>query len=99
MIWTIYNDHDYPKGGKCTTCVLLDNGCWTEQDNCNRRDQYHPDVAPIVLHKPRLFATKGGALNYKKTHLNSFDCYRVAKYTGPTDPKSRPVRRVYQDAA
>ncbi len=95
-MWTIYYDHEYPNGGECTTCVLLTDGCWTEQENCNRRDQYHPEADPIVWHRPKLFATRGGARNYKLTRLADRKCYRIAKYTGPTDPEARPIREVWR---
>lgn len=96
MQWTIYYDHERPNGSKDSTTVLLDSGCWTDQNNCNRREQYAPEVDPIVMCRPRLFATRGGASLYKKVELGGRRCYRVAKYTGPTDPESRPIRKVYE---
>lgn len=87
--WTIYYDHEYPKGGKTTTCVLLIDGAWTDENNCNRREQYGPDHDPIIMHKPKLFATRGGARNHKLLQLGDRKCYRVAKYAGPTDPNAR----------
>ncbi len=94
--WTIYNDHEYPEGGKSTTCVLLEDGCWTDQNNCNRREKFAPDSNPVVMHRPQLFATRGGASNHKKTRLGMLKCYRVAKYSGPTDPEARPIRKSYE---
>ncbi len=91
--WTIYYDHEYPNGGKSTTCVLLTDGAWTDQSNCNRRETFNAerDGDGIVMHRPKLFATRGGALNYKKTRLGELKCYRIAKYVGPTDPDARPA--------
>lgn len=95
--WTIYYDHEMPSGRRSKTTVLLTDGCWTYQNSCNRRERHAEGARPIVFHRPMLFATKGGATNYKKTRLGNRECYRVAKYTGPTDPDARPVREVWQE--
>jgi len=97
--FAIYYDHEYPKGGKSTTTVLLDTGSWTEQDNCNRRAIYNKrDTVGCVMHRPKLFATAGGARNHLKTRIGVMPCYRIAKYTGPTNPNARPAIDYTDDA-
>lgn len=97
--WTIYNHSGRSIGADSNlTCVLLTDGAWTDQNNCNRRDQYAEGTDPIVMCRPRLFATKGGAMNYKRTRLGDYKRYRVAKYTGPTNPDDRPVREVWRES-
>ncbi len=92
-MFTIYFDLE-AKSGKVLTSVLLTCGSWTNQDACNQRVIYNAerDGDGIVMHKPKLFHTAGGARNYLKTHLPDYPCYRVAKYTGPTDPMARPAK-------
>ncbi len=82
------------RDGDKSECVLLEDGAWTRQNNCNRREIFNAerDGDGIVMHKPKLFHTAGGARNYLKTHLPPYPCYRAAKYTGPTDPMARPAK-------
>ena len=88
MSFTIYLDD-----GRSTTTVLLEDGAWMEQDSTNRRRIYNRerDGVGVVTHRPKLFATAGGARNHLKTKLGTYRCYRIAKYTGPTDPDARPA--------
>ena len=92
MSYAIYLDHEYGSSIDTTT-VLLTDGCWTEQDSCNQRCIYNHerDADGVVMHRPKLFAAAGGALNHLKTKIGVRPCYRVAKYTGPTDPNARPA--------
>lgn len=82
-MWAIYYDHELPSGVRTETCVLLEDGAFTEQANCYMRE------FDVVWHTPRLFVTRGGASNWKKTRLDPRRCYRIAKYTGPTEPWDR----------
>lgn len=85
--FTIYLNGDSPN------TVLLECGAWMNQTSVNQRHIYNPerDGDGIVMHRPKLFATKGGALNHLKTKLGLSSRYRIAVYTGPIDPNERPA--------
>ena len=63
--------------------ALMIDGVWTSESNCYKREY------GVTWHKPKLFATAGGARVFAKKNGLTGKRYKVHKYCGPTEAWER----------